>query len=640
MLIFDEGLGVAAAAGADGGNARSCGEDLVVSVADLTGPLAAGQSAEVAEKQDHLWPGRPPVAEAFLVAVGIDEYLIGQSLDVKRHEVESRGTAPEIRIEGARGCDRRANQSVVCLSAYHPAASRACMPDYKQGIKKDVSEIKFLIHDLRVERFIDEVIHFHVALDTDLQLYGIVDPLVITGDDLRKLRTRAVGLRLAFEMYSEAVRGFAEPETILKVANEYVRSIHDLCELILHPMWSHIDAALAVLPDASRSVRSRSHYRNVVRWLCGVYYRIEHFWAEQRNEEVYEVFDLAADLEDYVRNVVHGWVTEQSAAKVELQIGRLETAVLGGNRHRFRRMYFNLIMNAVDAMRGKKVGVLHIEDVVDDGHVILSVRDDGAGMTQERINQLLTDKKTLDGELHSLGFVFVRQTVEQFHGTLSIESEPGVGTTTSVRVPVLVGVEPPPRRGSLCEDYNLPRAGDSADGDEGLQLRPTPVSDEKTGTCGHVIYSDYKQSQSEFPGCIFAMAVSEDGRLEMFAHKPYERLWNMGHEDLSPMFFEATIRGRLEEDEEHNLSLILKAPQNAREYWDLKETPDERRTPDEYVRMVHDELIRIARRLISTGMPETVNVEVAAWSKFFPETAEPETCPLAALAALPLSTET
>jgi len=65
------------------------------------------------------------------------------------------------------------------------------MPDYKQGVKKDVSEIKFLIHDLRVERFIDEVIHFHVTLDTDLQLHGIADPLVITGDDLRKLRTRA-----------------------------------------------------------------------------------------------------------------------------------------------------------------------------------------------------------------------------------------------------------------------------------------------------------------------------------------------------------------------------------------------------------------------------------------------------------------
>ena len=513
------------------------------------------------------------------------------------------------------------------------------LPDYKQGIKKDVSEIKFLIHDLRVERFIDEVIHFHVALDTDLQLYGIVDPLVITGDDLRKLRIRAVSLRLAFESYSEAVRGFASPEIVLANANEYVRSIHDLCELILHPMWSHIDAALAVLPDASRSVRSRSHYRNVVRWLCGVYYRIEHFWAEQGNEEVYEVFDLGADLEDYVRNVVHGWVTEQTAARVELQLGRLDAAVLGGNRHRFRRMYFNLIMNAVDAMEGKKVGVLHIEDVLDDGHVSLSVRDDGKGMTPERVQELLTNRTTLDGELHSLGFVFVRQTVDQFNGTLSITSEPGAGTTTTVRVPVLEGVEPPPRRHSLCEEYNLARAGDALDDDAAGHIRPVSVSDEKAGNCGHVIYSDYKQSQSEFPGCIFAMAVSEDDRLEMFAHKPYERLWNMGHEDLSPMFFEATIRGRLEEDEDRNLSLVFKAPQNMREYWDFKEIPEERRTADEYVRMVHDELIRIARRLIATGMPENINLEVATWSKFFPTIEEPESCPVSELAAMQLSTE-
>ena len=34
------------------------------------------------------------------------------------------------------------------------------MPDYSEGLKKEVVEIKFLIHDLRVERFINEVIHF------------------------------------------------------------------------------------------------------------------------------------------------------------------------------------------------------------------------------------------------------------------------------------------------------------------------------------------------------------------------------------------------------------------------------------------------------------------------------------------------
>lgn len=513
------------------------------------------------------------------------------------------------------------------------------MSERDRGTRKDVSEIKFLIHDLRVERFIDEVIHFHVALDTDLQLYGIADPMVITGDDLRKLRTRAVSLRLAYESYRDAVQTLASPAAVLAIANEYVRSIHDLCELILNPMWSHIDTALALLPDVSRSVRSRSHYRNAVRWLCGVYHRIENFWAEQRQEEVYEVFDLGADLEDYVRNVVHGWVTEQSAARVELQIGRLDQAVLGGNRHRFRRMYFNLIMNAVDAMSGKKVGVLHIEDVLEDGLVSLSVSDNGTGMTAERVRQLLTDQEPPEGELHSLGFAFVRQTVEQFRGTVSISSEPGVGTTTTVRVPILQGVEPPPRPRSLCEDYNLPRPRDPLESASGWPVRPFPVDEAGQGSCGQVIYSDYQQSQSEYPGCIFAMAVSEDDRLELFAHKPYERLWNIGHEDLSPMFFEATVRGRLEEDEERRPVLILKAPQSMREYWDFKEIPQDRRTPNGFLLMVHDELIRIARRLIATGLPETTTVSVAAWSRFFPEVDEPKDHPVTILAGMRLSTE-
>ena len=45
--------------------------------------------------------------------------------------------------------------------------------DYKEGIKRDVAEIKFLIHDLRVERFINEIIHFHVTVNTDLEIYSL-----------------------------------------------------------------------------------------------------------------------------------------------------------------------------------------------------------------------------------------------------------------------------------------------------------------------------------------------------------------------------------------------------------------------------------------------------------------------------------
>jgi hypothetical protein len=506
------------------------------------------------------------------------------------------------------------------------------MPDHVQGVKRDVAEVKFLIHDLRVERFIDEVIHFHVALDTDLELYAITDLDLPTGDDLLALRARAAELRAVFNQYEEAVREFAAPERVLELGNLYVELIHDLCELILHPLWVHIEEAMARLPEQSRTVHSRSHYRNTIRWLCGVYYRIEHFWAEQRHEDVAEVFDVAGDIEDYVRNVVYGYVTEKSAGRVELEVGRLEPAVVEGNRFRFRRMYFNLVMNSVDAMGDKNLGVIRIEEFTDGGEVILTVLDDGSGMTRDKMTQLLTDRESLDGELHSLGFVFVRQTVHDFGGVLTIDSELGKGTTITVRLPYLQGVATPPRRGSLCKEYDV------APGEKRPILKPLSPQDSE-GTCGFDVYSDYRQSTSEYPGCIFAIGITEDGRLEMFSHKPYERFWNIGHEDLSPMFFAATVRGRLEENEEHEPVVVLKGPQSMSEYFQFKEIPADLHDEQHYVRMVHDELIRIARRLIGTGLPGAFEVQVASLQRFIPELVEQEPFALEVLAGVDLSSE-
>jgi signal transduction histidine kinase len=514
-----------------------------------------------------------------------------------------------------------------------PDQTQGITPDHTQGIKRDVAEAKFLIHDLRVERFIDEVIHFHVALDTDLELYAIKDLDVPTGDDLVALRARAAELRVAFNEYSDAVRGFADPAVILQLGNEYIRSIHGLCELILHPLWIHIEEAMTLLPDQSRTVRSRSHYRNTIRWLCGVYYRIEHFWAEQRNEDVTEIFDIAGDIEDYVRNVVYGYVTEKSSARVELEVGRLEPAVVNGNRFRFRRMYFNLIMNSVDAMGEKKLGVIRIDERTDDGEVLLTVRDDGSGMSPTKVQQLLSDRETLDGELHSLGFVFVRQTVADFGGRILIDSQPGRGTTVTVRFPYLEGMEPPPRRGSLCKEYDVVEDKPATT----PEMRPVLTPQDSEGRYGYEIYSDYKRSDSDYPGCIFAMGIGEDGRLEVFSHKPYERFWNIGHEDLLPMYYEATMRGRLEENDDHNPVVILKGPQSMSEYFDLKGVAAGDRSDGEFVRMVHDELIRVARRLIGTGLPATLEVQVAGLGKFVPELTEPEPLSLAVLAGQTLA---
>jgi signal transduction histidine kinase len=541
--------------------------------------------------------------------------------------------------------------------------------DYTEGIKREVAEIKFLIHDLRVVRFINEIIHFHVTVNTDLEIYSIEQAQILHGEDLQALKKQAVNLRRAFQDYSSAVKNFSPDATILQTGNHYIETIQGTCELILNPLWGRIDKVLAFLPPESRSVRSRDAYRNSIQWMGGVSRRIRHFLDEQKHKDVFEEFDIAEEIENFTGDVIAGYVREKGGDSVRFQLDQLDSAVIGGNRYRFRRMYFNLVMNAVDAMANRKIGVLKIGDMVEDDRVILRVRDNGVGMSPEKIQQLLSDRETLDGELHSLGFVFVRQTVAEFGGDLSIESEEGEGTTVTICFPILtedretpigsggnkLPARPRKAAGGRTETAPLPTgkkeswsaagAGSSGSlappGDAAEPRRPTP-GEGRNSNCGWVIEEDYRESSAQPPGSIFAIAVTEEDAIEFFTRRPYDRYSNVTHEDLSPMCYEATVRGRLERDDLGRPVLTLKEPQSVREYFEFKNVPEEERSPARHVQMVHDEYIRTARKLIDTGMSPQTLAELTGLRKFFPghvELPNSEPFPLERLARQPLSTE-
>ena len=518
--------------------------------------------------------------------------------------------------------------------------SSQAIPDYREGIKKEVAEIKFLIHDLRVEGFFNDILHYQVTLNTDLEIYNIEQAQVLHGADVQELKSKLGAARKAFQDYSNAVKSFSPDRTVLLLGHRYVDAIHETCHLILSPLWGRSDQVLTFLPEEARSVRSRRHYRNCISWLYGVHLRITAFREESIGASVPVEFDIAEDLRDFTQDVVRGYVIEKSEARVELQFERMDPAVIVGRRQRFRRMYFNLVMNAVDAMSGRKAGAVRVSTVIEGDRVALRVCDDGVGIPPEKILQLLTDRQTLDGEIHSLGFVFVRQTVAEFGGELAIESVMDEGTTITLRLPYLKDriLQPDPSYRSkyrLPEKYRtVPMQPDAA---RALPVKaamtraaaaapvpPTPPQEAPSGgdrdearACGRLLFECYRKSRAQFPGCIFAMAVTEDDRVEMFTHKPYQSEWNISHEDLSPMHFQATYRGRIEEDELKRPIVILKPPQIVGEYFDFKEVAEADRSHERFTRMVRDEGIRIARKLVATGLDPQIAVLLSGAPQFF-----------------------
>ncbi len=83
------------------------------------------------------------------------------------------------------------------------------------------------------------------------------------------------------------------------------------------------------------------------------------------------------------------------------------------------------------------------------------------------------------------------------------------------------------------------------------------------------------------------------------------------------MYFQATYRGRVEEDELKRPIVILKPPQNAGEYFDFKEVAEADRGQERFTRMVRDEGIRMARKLIATGLDPQISVLLSGAPQLF-----------------------
>lgn len=85
LLLFDECLGVALPSRADRGDTGAGRQEIVLALTSLTGSLSTGQSAEVAQKEEHVRLLGPQVAQTTGVFVRVDHDLVGELGDIERH---------------------------------------------------------------------------------------------------------------------------------------------------------------------------------------------------------------------------------------------------------------------------------------------------------------------------------------------------------------------------------------------------------------------------------------------------------------------------------------------------------------------------------------------------------------------------
>jgi signal transduction histidine kinase len=144
------------------------------------------------------------------------------------------------------------------------------------------------------------------------------------------------------------------------------------------------------------------------------------------------------DLNQVIEEVID--LTREAAASRQVELHAeldqsIDKQLLDGTA--LYRSLVDLVDNAIDAcVRAESGGLVTLKTRADAGEIVVTVADNGIGMTDEVLaNLFVRFFSTKGGQGTGLGLVVVKKIVEEHGGSLAVESKPGEGSAFHLHFP-------------------------------------------------------------------------------------------------------------------------------------------------------------------------------------------------------------
>jgi len=116
-------------------------------------------------------------------------------------------------------------------------------------------------------------------------------------------------------------------------------------------------------------------------------------------------------------------------------ITETEDVLICGNKIRLSRAIINIIENAIIATANRESRMVSLKCTSSQNAVLICIKDNGTGIEAEHISQLFEIGFSGVGST-GLGLPFARQIIEEHQGTITIDSELGLGTSVIINLPI------------------------------------------------------------------------------------------------------------------------------------------------------------------------------------------------------------
>jgi CHASE2 domain-containing sensor protein/signal transduction histidine kinase len=271
-------------------------------------------------------------------------------------------------------------------------------------------------------------------------------------ETLTLLQSRTVGLRIHSKDFLIHFAPFSLPDSdqhgiIANISDiselrEQQRQHREAIDFISHDVRSPLVSQLALIEQLKRDPGyiDKAQLDQLGRLARRSYHLAEEFVQLARAEQLTETRFYECEFLAIVENARDS-VSEQAADKrIQLKLQDTDDLWLRGNAELLERAVINLLTNAVQYSPAESIVNIQVFQA---GHqACLTITDEGSGIEMAELPHLFDryqrQKSSELAGIHGtgLGLSFVKTVVEKHRGEISVISEPGQGSSFTLKLPI------------------------------------------------------------------------------------------------------------------------------------------------------------------------------------------------------------
>ncbi|MEJ7627019.1 MAG: HAMP domain-containing sensor histidine kinase [Ferruginibacter sp.] len=142
------------------------------------------------------------------------------------------------------------------------------------------------------------------------------------------------------------------------------------------------------------------------------------------------------NLNDVLGNVLQLYSVNDKLTLVTSLVN--QDIFIEADKSHINRVFTNLLQNAMQSVDEDQKVIIHIDEKLDDKNIIISIRDNGAGIEESIQSKIFTPNFTTKTSGTGLGLAMCKRMVEQAKGDIWFATIAGGGTAFYVKLPLYV----------------------------------------------------------------------------------------------------------------------------------------------------------------------------------------------------------